>query len=175
MHGVTQDKIALVPGGGLLSMSDGQIHFLQFQQYANNMALNPKRYSRPFQAANWALTSGIPAVDTPAFAYTSSARALVRKLPQLSQVGRIKEFAEGARDYFADGVDTSVMPIVPTKVTIFMSNSPTSPTHWLSEIRLDIPVTGDTTAFSYMSQVRIKGIGNVRFIQKEDYQSFMMR
>jgi hypothetical protein len=151
---VRQDMLALVPGGGLLSTSDGQIHFLQLLQGSSGR-ISQKRYSRPFQSATWALTSGIPAVQSgaDAFGFSSVTRALVRKTPMLSQVGRIREFAQGARDYFDDGVDTSVMATVPTKVTVFMSNSPSSPTHWLSEIRLDIPLTGDTTAASYMSQV----------------------
>jgi hypothetical protein len=157
---VRQDMLALVPGGSgtsILSAGDGQIHFIQL--LGNTGLLNTKRYSRPFQSSTWALTAGIPAAvysgtasgDT--FGFSSVTNALVRKLPMLSQVGSVKEFAEGQIDFFADGVDESVMPIVPVKLALFMSNNPLQRTHWLSEIRLDIPVTGETTAASYMSQV----------------------
>lgn len=155
---VEQDILALIPPGGgnnLLSSTDGQIHFVQLLPATSVSLISPKRYSRPFKASNWALTSGIPAVTSGfsnMFGFSTVTKAIVRKTQQLSQVGLMKEFAQGAVDIFDDGVDISVMNRVPTKVSIFMSNNPTSPTHWLSEVRLDLPVTGETTAASYMSQ-----------------------
>lgn len=152
---VAQDMLAIIPSdnaGSSMSFtsSDGQIHFVQVLSLSSTKILG-KRYSRPFQSSSWSLTSGIPSA-TPSLGFSRSFNALVRKMQQISQVGRITEFAQGNIDIFDDGYDTSVINRVPIKVNMFMSNNPTSPTHWLSQIRLDIPLTGETTATSFMSQ-----------------------
>lgn len=72
----------------------------------------------PFKSSTWTLTSGIPAT-TRALDYSFTTNSLVRKTAMVSQVGRAK-----ASDF--------------TVIHVFMSNDPSSPTHWLSQIRLDL-------------------------------------
>lgn len=161
---VGQDVLALIPAG-ISSMvsamaSDGQVHFVKvFASTPTTRLLDGAyRYSRPFKASDWFLSSGIPAAASSSSSagfsvgFSTSTGVLVRRIPQVSQVGRVTEYARGDVDIYDDGVDTNVNMLVPVKVAIFSSNSPSSPTHWLSQIRLDIPLEGETTASSYMSQ-----------------------
>lgn len=165
---VSQDVLALVPGGnsdGILagSTSDGQLHFVQLE----SMGVIAKRYSRPFKASNWALSSGIPAASNNFYAFSGVSSALVQRRQHVAQMGAIVEFAEGQYDFFQQGAQ-QMLQRVPIKVTMFMTNHPSSPTHWLSQIRLDIPKTGETTAVSYMSQ---EVSSSMQLKQKCNYQT----
>ena len=107
----TTDKVAVVPSGSLLATGSGDVRVLDMPPGGfGGLSLVA---SVPFQSTTWSLTSGIPAT-TRALDFSFTTKALVRKTPRVSQTGTFS--GSGAR------------------MEVFMTNSPGSPTHWLSQV-----------------------------------------
>jgi hypothetical protein len=107
--------------------------------------------NRPFKSSTWSLTSGIPAT-TRALDFSMSTRALVRKTAKVSQAGFGRAYGNS---------------VIPAKIEVFMSNSPSSPTHWLSQIRLNV-ADAEATASTFHSLEVDK---TFELMQKCDYQT----
>lgn len=105
------DRVAVVPSGSLLATGGGDVRVLDMPPGGwGGLSLVA---SVPFQSTTWSLTSGIPAT-TRALDFSYTTKALVRKTPRVSQAGTFS--ASGGR------------------MEVFMTNSPGSPTHWLSQV-----------------------------------------
>jgi hypothetical protein len=137
---LSSNSLVIVPGGSMLTTSDGNLVFFNISQFGNVVG----KYTRPFQSATWALTSGIPSSafsssssSSSALDFISSSKAIVKKAGQMSPIGGVAEWYSGK----------------PIAIKIFMSNNPSSPTHWLSQVRINVPVAQEekVTANSYMS------------------------
>lgn len=134
----------VIPSGSILSTGSGDVRVVEFR--SDNLQQAPVLYAtRPFQSSTWSLTSGIPST-TRALDFSSSTRALVRKTPTVSQ----------------RGVSTTQ-----NRMEVFMTNSPSSPTHWLSQVRINM-VGQLATASSYHS-IEVEKTYELR--QKCNYQT----
>ena len=123
----------VVPSGSLLSTSRGEVRILSFPSSA---ASAPTLVNTvPFESSMWSLTSGIPAT-TRALDFSFTSRTLVRKTPRVSQMGTT--------------TTTTTSTTTPQRLEVFMTNNPSSPTHWLSQIRLDMQ-GGAAHASTYQS------------------------
>lgn len=142
----TRNTVAtVVPSGSILSTGSGDIRVVEVPS-GGNLRRGPTLVAtRSFQSSTWSLTSGIPAT-TRSLDFSSSTRALVRKTPTVSQWG----------------VSTSQ-----NRMEVFMTNSPSSPTHWLSQVRINM--LGElATAGSYHS---IEVEKTYELVQKCNYQT----
>lgn len=115
-------KAAIVPGSGLLTTGSGQVRIVEVSTSLNRLDVIG---IRPFKSSMWSLMSGIPAT-TRDLDFSMTSKAIIRKNQVISQLGSL-----------ADKGQFSVT--VPSRFEAFMSNSPSSPTHWLSQVRLNIP------------------------------------
>lgn len=110
-------SFAVVPSGSLLSTGKGNVRIITMENYGQGKPI--LQIGVPFKSTSWALTAGIPPT-TRALDYSMTTKSLVRKTPKVSQVGNISSLT---------AFET---------VKVFMTNDPSSPTHWLSQIRLDL-------------------------------------
>ena len=105
-------NFAVVPSGSLLSTGAGQVRIVKIDQLTEPVTFIR---SLPFKSTTWTLTSGIPAT-TRELDFSMTTRALVRKTPRISQTGNATDTGFNA-------------------IKVFMTNDPSSPTHWLSQVR----------------------------------------
>ena len=136
-------RFAVVPGGSLLATGSGHVRIMDMG--TGTLGKPELVLMKPFQSTSWTLTSGIPAT-TRALDFSSTTRSLVRKTPRVSQTGRVVE-----------GI---------SKMEVFMSNDPSSPTHWLSQIRLDLQGNAALAGVHQSSEV----MAQYTLLQKCDYQ-----
>lgn len=125
----------VVPGSGILTSGTGQVRIIQVSPAPPSQ--QPKEVKvvgiRPFKSSMWSLLAGIPATSRD-LDFSMSTRAIVRKNQVVSQLGRVKPG------------QTEISTTVPSRMETFMSNSPSSPSHWLSQIRLNIPANSTVSS-----------------------------
>ena len=116
-------SFVVVPAGSLLTTGKSDVRVMRMSQ-TDFTAEAVLVGSRGFRSSTWTLTSGIPAT-TKSLDFSLSTGVLVRKTARLS--------------LFSATTGDGGAAAVPETVDIFMTNDPSSPTHWLSRVRLSLP------------------------------------
>lgn len=142
------NTFAVVPGGSYLATGKGEVRVLQL---ANHGQGAPSLvFNLPYRATSWSLTSDVPPTSRQ-LDFSMTTFSLVRKTPRISQVGNTTSI--GLKSF--------------NTIKVFMSNDPSSPTHWLSQIRMDLQGNAVAMGTYQSSEINL----NYDVVTKCDYQT----